>query len=294
MTTKIGIISHLHNPNFESLKKAVEILKDESIDALVLNGDIYESKLESPYMINGFADFLKYLREQDFMTFIQPGHSETVSGSKYEAILGFNSSSVIYVPRAKQRAFKVGDYHLLFLPGARISDGDPSRNGFFLTKSYQTGYYEWGPDSNFSSLGILSDNWREGTRFAIFNIEDIRTYAKKISDIEKAVLFSHISPRFSTDKAIDVSYRPLNNLLSLPLNYGDIDLKEIIEDTGINKVITGHYHDSVHRAHDGKEEPIEAGEWSKELFFMASYMNQNKFGLIELDGDKIRYYKLKL
>ena len=71
-------------------------------------------------------------------------------------------------------------------------------------------------------------------------------------------------------------------------------INKIIDETGIKKHITGHFHESVHRAHTLKEETVDEGKWTEELFFMASYMDDLKVGLLEVDGEKVKYYRVNL
>lgn len=63
---------------------------------------------------------------------------------------------------------------------------------------------------------------------------------------------------------------------------------------GITKQITGHFHESVHRAHDLSCAPIKQGEFTNELFWNASYVDRGLIGILHVDEEKVAYENIDL
>jgi hypothetical protein len=77
-------------------------------------------------------------------------------------------------------------------------------------------------------------------------------------------------------------------------NRGNENLKDLYEKLGIKKAVTGHFHESVHRAHDSKCSPIQHGQKTKELFWNASYLDGNKLGILEVEDNLVSYENIYL
>lgn len=77
-------------------------------------------------------------------------------------------------------------------------------------------------------------------------------------------------------------------------NRGNEDMKDLYEDLGIRKGVTGHFHESVGRAHDMNCVPVVEGELSRELFWNASYLDGLKAGILSVEGEKAAYQNVDL
>lgn len=75
---------------------------------------------------------------------------------------------------------------------------------------------------------------------------------------------------------------------------GNKDLQRVYEATGITKAISGHFHESVHRAHDIHCKPVLQETYTDSLFWMASYLDSAKVGLLRVDGHKVMYENVNL
>ena len=77
-------------------------------------------------------------------------------------------------------------------------------------------------------------------------------------------------------------------------NRGNQDLADVMDETGITKNITGHFHESVGRAHDLHCNPIPEGTYSNELFWNASYVDGLQVGLLHVNGAQVAYENINL
>lgn len=77
-------------------------------------------------------------------------------------------------------------------------------------------------------------------------------------------------------------------------NRGNNDLKEILDELGIKKHVTGHFHESVHRAHNSKNEGVKQGEFTDDLYWMASYLDRLKVGILTVRDNKVAYENVDL
>lgn len=75
-------------------------------------------------------------------------------------------------------------------------------------------------------------------------------------------------------------------------NRGNEDLTNLYQKLGITKSVTGHFHESVHHAHDLSGKFVPEKEFSSELFWMASYLDASKVGLLYVDENKVAYQNL--
>lgn len=306
MVKKYGIISDLHKVDPGYVALGIEILKKQEINGLILNGDIIGDQFLELNNQDYLAILLDYIGRSCLETYILPGSHETVA--EVEPVVKYfqeKFSNLIYV--IEEPIIDKGEHQLIFLPGSDWRPGDALENGYCLEDSkYKTGIYKT----------------QNGNLMRIINIKDLKKYVK---DPSKTILFSHIPKNFSKSSiAVDmaefgeveqdfylnkqriekgsifsgpIAYQLANVGFPIKLkreNRGNKSLAKIIEETGIKKHITGHFHESVHRAHTLKEELVEEGQWTEELFFMASYMDAFKVGLLEVDGEKVKYYRVNL
>ncbi|MEK6861767.1 MAG: hypothetical protein AABY07_07390, partial [Nanoarchaeota archaeon] len=156
----------------------------------------------------------------------------------------------------------------------------------------------------------------------VVNMDDLK---KLVTDPEKTILFSHVPRRFdNVETGFDVALFG-EATLDFPLqghfvergsvfpgpvayklkeqgfpvkikqeNRGNRDLEEIMKELGINKQVTGHFHESAHRVHDSGCVPVEQGRFTDELFWMASYLDGLKVGILTVDGNKVAYENIDL
>jgi hypothetical protein len=302
MVTKYGIISDAHRSRPDEVAHAIEYFADKNIDAVVLNGDIIgdQSGASDVHYFGGLVSFLG-LTKLD--AYIMPGSHETskLSGIKF----GENSKNVRFVDEVLK--VEKEDHDIIFMPGSDWRAGQATIRGYALERGdFETG--EYGP-------------------LRKINMNDLTDYVKRP---EETVLFSHIPRKFdNVDTGVDRAYfaesligrglvpgivleimikqevrgasrEQLDQIARLKgyefknENRGNEDLKEILEDLKIKKNITGHFHESAHRAHDAECNPVEEGKTTDELFWNASYSDDAKFGILTVKGPKVKYENIRL
>jgi len=77
-------------------------------------------------------------------------------------------------------------------------------------------------------------------------------------------------------------------------NRGNEDLKSLYEELGINKAVSGHFHESGHRANDGQSYPIKEGELVRELFWNSGYLDVGETGILTVNGNQVSYQNIRL
>jgi predicted phosphodiesterase len=77
-------------------------------------------------------------------------------------------------------------------------------------------------------------------------------------------------------------------------NRGNDELRKLYEKIGITKSVSGHFHESSHRAHNSSCQPIPEDTYSNELFWNAGHGDDGEFGILTVDGDKVKYKNIKI
>lgn len=73
-------------------------------------------------------------------------------------------------------------------------------------------------------------------------------------------------------------------------NRGNHDLTTLYKELGIKKGISGHFHESAHRACDWQGRTVQEGTFANELFWNASYCDGSKAGLLVVENGKVAYH----
>ncbi len=77
-------------------------------------------------------------------------------------------------------------------------------------------------------------------------------------------------------------------------NRGNEDLKGIYEELGITKAVSGHFHESGHRANDRNGNHVQEGKNVRELFWNSGYLDVGQTGILTVSGDEISYQNIQL
>lgn len=77
-------------------------------------------------------------------------------------------------------------------------------------------------------------------------------------------------------------------------NRGNEDLSELYNKLGINKAVTGHFHESSHRAHDANCNPIAENTYVNELFWNSGHGDKGQFGVLTVNGEQVKYQNITL
>lgn len=304
MATTYGIISDAHNIEIGAVLAAVNILVEEGIDALVLNGDL-SGEGSGQDSANYFANVLSICARSGLETYVSPGSHEEVR--QFESILrAFSAENNNIINVIENPFIDQGDHHLVFVYG---SDSAPARvagKGYKLQEEGASNLYPG----------------KEGGIVRTYNMNDLR---KIVTDPDITVVFSHIPRRFSgANGSVDVdvfyelaqqceiegkmipagsvwpsSYGPALEKKNIPVfckreNRGNEGLQRLFEDLGIRKAASGHYHESAGMAHDSAGNPVEDSTYVKELFYNASCLDQLKIGMLSVEGNEVAYENITM
>ena len=75
---------------------------------------------------------------------------------------------------------------------------------------------------------------------------------------------------------------------------GKEDLKNLYEELGITKSVTGHFHESGHRANDSSGNHVKEGDVVKELFWNSGCLDNGQMGILIVKGSEVSYRNLNL
>src|SRR3989338_3180794 len=152
---------------------------------------------------------------------------------------------------------------------------------------------------------------------------------KLVNDGEKTIVFCHVPRKFdSIENAVDVAYfaetmnqsvipgivienkikaqygnvskdeirliAAANGLTIKEENRGNDDLRELYAELGIKKAVSGHFHESGHRAHDGAVNPVKQGTPVDELYWNSGQLNLGQTGILTAGDGKISYQNIDL
>lgn len=77
-------------------------------------------------------------------------------------------------------------------------------------------------------------------------------------------------------------------------NRGNNDLRDLYEELGITKAVSGHFHESSHRANDVNGNHVPENTFTNELFWNSGYGDAGHFGVLSIDGTKVSYQNVHL
>lgn len=158
--------------------------------------------------------------------------------------------------------------------------------------------------------------------FRYYNMNDLKRYVK---NPEKTVVICHVPRRFDNLKtAVDFAefgevtedfeyegaetkkgtivtarYVPEYIKRGCPVvlkkeNRGNKDLMDLYNEIGIVKAVSGHFHESSHRANDCNSEHVKEGEFVNELFWNSGHFDAGCVGILTVNGEKASYQNVKL
>ncbi len=77
-------------------------------------------------------------------------------------------------------------------------------------------------------------------------------------------------------------------------NRGNLDLRNLYEELGIKKAVTGHFHDATHRAHDKNCVPVSQGNYVDELYWNSGHLDVGHTGILRVRDSKVSYQNIVL
>lgn len=77
-------------------------------------------------------------------------------------------------------------------------------------------------------------------------------------------------------------------------NRGNWDLKELYEKLGIKKAVSGHFHESGHRANNCAGQHVTEGKLVDELFWNSGCLDNKQTGILTVNGEQVSYENINL
>ncbi len=303
METKYGVISDVHeDPNVVPI--AIEALKQKGAEKLLINGDIGEKKENWEESQQYTAFILNSLGKSGLESYIQPGSHETIQG--YQPVIDYFSdkfSNIIDLTNSKNRKIEQNGHHLVFLPGSDFLCNGEYQIG--NDEDIETGFYNMKGRSIFYS-----------------NMNDLK---QLVTHPEKTIVVCHVPRKFDNiENCVDMAefgenecaFRRKGNLIPgktvfpLPLakqyidkgypieikheNRGNEDLKDLYEELGITKAVTGHFHESSHRANDSNGNHVLQNTPTTDLFWNSGHLDRGYTGILTVNEENISYENIKL
>ncbi|MBI2662732.1 metallophosphoesterase [Candidatus Woesearchaeota archaeon] len=303
MSKTYGIISDLHCTNLQIISLAIDILKQEEINALVLNGDLIGD--QTTYHPQDYlATILNYAGESDLETYVLPGSHEEFH--LFEPVVDhFSKKFNNIINTSDYQKVEQNDHHLIFLPGSDWRTGDAVNHGYSVEELNGSGIYK-----------------HKDQYIRVFNLHDLK---KLVTEPDKTILFSHIPRRFSNPETgvdtaefyeaqqpFQLNHKPVDvgsifpkivgdqlSKQGAPLqfkreNRGNEILQKLYTELGVTKNITGHFHESAGKAHDSYGNPLEEGLFVSHLFYNASCLDRLMIGMVTIDNNKVAYENIDL
>ena len=322
---KYGIISDTHH-NPATIEPLVAMLKNNNVDALVLNGDIGEETAHVVYTLRTAA-------LSGLPVYAQPGSHEDVP-SYVEAMEHLQWKYPNIIDCVQHPKHEQNDHHVIFLAGSDVTAGA----GSFLIEqqTLPTGYYFLdGMNKEVKPFKIKRNFLRAYTSTSIPNtrllhMTDIADLEKLVTMPEKTVVFCHIPERFDNDHSTDYAYFAERNdgkgfipgiMLEIGLkkefgkdltpeqlqklanergftfkkaNVGNQALSETYKKLNITKRVNGHIHESAHHAHNSVRLDIPEGTPVTDLAYNASYADAGLAGILTVQDNKTNYENVSL
>lgn len=324
--TRYGIISDVHkDPRIVAF--AIDILKRIGIEKLILNGDIGERKNTLQESLDYVAVILEAAGKFGLETYVQPGSHETF-GAFHPVLDHFkgkykNLISTFEVPKVESN-----DHHLVFLPGSDFVCGGEYLIG--NNENIPTGLYiplndGLMPYDKTAHKTLIQQGIFQGLIYYV-NMNELK---KLVNDGDKTIIVCHVPRKFdSVDDAVDVAYfgeksngsvipgviveemirQKYGNISSNDVkliaassgislkteNRGNEYLRKLYKELGITKSVSGHFHESGWRAHDGMVNPVNQGVWVDELYWNTGQLDLGQTGILTVNDNKVNYQNVSL
>ncbi|MDK2907764.1 MAG: hypothetical protein PWQ87_222 [Candidatus Woesearchaeota archaeon] len=319
--TVYGIISDIHN-GIEKVGPAIEILRKLGAEKLIINGDISNQKETLEESQYGIARVLNYIGMSELEAYVQPGGHE--SFLSFNPVLDYLTS--IYqniIDATKIRKVDQKDHSLVFLPGSDyLATGE-----YLIGNSEKTGKYIKTNNGlkEFNDIAEYFEELKKGNADGVIEYFNMKDLESLVNDPERTIVICHVPRKFyNLDNCVDMADfgeakedfiydgKPIRkgSIFSKKIakrleksgfpielkkeNRGNEDLKEIYERIGINKAISGHFHESAHRANDAKGNHVKQEEKVNELFWNASYLEGNLVGILIANDSFVSYLNINL
>ncbi|MBI2449444.1 hypothetical protein HYV49_04055 [Candidatus Pacearchaeota archaeon] len=327
MTKEIryGVISDVHeDPRI--VTRAIHELKTQGAEKLLVNGDIggWKGNLQASQDYTAFI--LNEVAKSGLEAFVQAGSHEPllVFGPVVEYLSNKFKGQIIDVTKVPKVEYN--GHHLVFLPGSdflvrggeyQIGSNEQIPTGKYIqTESGLLTFNIWQ-----EFISIMQRGISQGAMY-YSNMYDLKKY---VNQPEKTIVVCHIPRKFQNlSEAVDVAefgeaiidFPLQGNIIEngsvFPIhvakkiheagypiaikkeNRGNEDLKKLYDELGITKSVSGHFHESSHRANDRDGSHVNEGEYVTELFWNSGHLDAGHTGILTVNGEQVSYRNIKL
>lgn len=323
MTTKYGFISDIHqNPNI--IPFAMDEFRKHDVK-YVLNGDNGED-------LRAMEFILQHVAHSGMPTIIQPGSHEKIDD--FEPLMQHYTKTRPNIIDAREiQRLEGPDHDLVFIPGSdwNAAGGEYTLGVHAPTGLYartEEGIVPMVEEK------IVRQLFKQKKILGLMNYTNVSDLHQLVIRPEQTVVVCHVPRKFDNiENCIDMAYfaeredkslmpgiaveEGIRNAVRQKLgkeitqneleeiakqygftfkrqNRGNEDLRKIYEEIGITKAVSGHFHESSHRANDSKGNPLHENTYTSELFWNSGHGDAGHFGILEVDGSKVRYHNIKV
>ncbi|MCH8945461.1 MAG: hypothetical protein IIA85_00890 [Nanoarchaeota archaeon] len=321
--TKYGVISDIHkDPRIASI--AVEVLKSKGAEKLLVNGDIGDRQTTLEDTRNYTAIILDAIAKSGLESFVQPGSHEALLS--YGVVMDqFAGQYSNIIDTTRNQEIDQDGHKLVFLPGSdflsggeyQIGSDERIPSGRYIET--EKGLLKFEKFEEYA-LAMHEGIGTKGSQY--FNMNDLR---KMVTQPEKTIIVCHVPRKFDNlETTVDMaefweatedfyykgnevkkgSVYPLS--VAKPIsdagypiilkreNRGNEDLRDLYEEIGITKAVTGHFHESGHRANDRNGNHVQEGAYVNDLFWNSGHLDVGQTGILTVNGNKVSYENIRL
>ena len=319
---RYGLISDIHEDP-RVIIQAITLLKANGAEKLIINGDIgcVQGNLQNSQAYTEFI--LQEVAKSDLEAFVQPGSHEPVI--VYEPVIDHFSIkfphriiNTLKVPKAE-----LPDHHLVFLPGSDFLCGGEYQIG---NQDVPSGKYFPTIEGLFriKTLNEYADLLQKGAPhgFHFSNMNDLKMH---VTHPDKTVVICHVPRKFNNlETCVDMAefgevtedfnlqseqvYKgaifPSHIAIQIkragyPIqikkeNRGNSALADLYDELGVVKSVTGHFHESSHRANDRNSNHVKEGQYVRELFWNSGHLDKGYTGILTVKGEEVKYQNINL
>jgi len=307
---------------------AIYVLKSLGAEKILANGDIGERQSSLQESQDYVATILDALGKSDLETFFHTGSHESIAC--FEPVADYfsdkypNIHNTLKIPKVEQEG-----HELVFLPGSDfvcggeylIGDDEQIPSGRYVhSKEGLKPFIDWEAYNQMIETGEV-----EG----VLNYTNMNDLRKLVTNPDKTVVVCHVPRKFdNVGEAVDMAYFAeksdgsvmpgvmvenmirkqmgdvpyeiiqqvaSNNGLTLKKeNRGNEYLRRLYEVLGIRKSVTGHFHESGHRANDRNGNHVQEGQFLDELFWNSGHLDVGQTGILTVKDEKVSYQNIRL
>ena len=320
---KYGVISDVHSDP-RIVPVAIDMLKREGAERLLVNGDIGNQQRSLEDSQRYVAFILDSIGKSRLESFVQPGSHETLLA--FGPVLDhFAEEYSNIIDATKNKKVEQEGHDLVFLPGSdflcggeyQIGNHEQLPSGRYIQT--EKGLMRFEEFEQY--VGALQQGMAQGA-MQYANMGDLR---KLVTDPNKTIVVCHVPRKFDNlETAVDMAEFgeatedfelrgdevKKGSVYPLPVakqvvqagypveikreNRGNEDLRDVYEELGIVKAVSGHFHESGHRANDRNSNHVQEGQNVRELFWNSGYLDAGQTGILTVRGDEVSYQNIQL